>query len=75
MIILALTVARIAGIAAFFRAAKKKAGRRFPDSPPQTVLNWDFQPSDATRLDSREIFRAAVFLWITPRATPRIISG
>jgi hypothetical protein len=34
-----------------------------------------FQPSDATRLDSLEIFREAVFLWITPRATPRAISG
>ena len=29
------------------------------------------QPSDATLLDSRENFRAAVFLWMTPRATPR----
>jgi len=26
-------------------------------------------------LDSRENFLAAVFLWITPRATPRAISG
>src|SRR6185503_8149018 len=34
-----------------------------------------FQPSDATRFESRENFREAVFLWITPRATPRAISG
>jgi len=35
----------------------------------------DFQPSAATRFESRENFRAAVFLWITPRETPRAISG
>ena len=33
------------------------------------------QPSEATRLDRREILREAVFLWMTPRATPRNSSG
>ena len=42
---------------------------------PIEIARRPFQPSDATRLDSREIFREAVFLWITPRATPRAISG
>jgi hypothetical protein len=43
--------------------------------PAKLAFSTLFQPSDATRLDKRENFRAAVFLWITPRATPRAISG
>src|SRR4051794_167242 len=35
----------------------------------------NFQPSEATLLDKRENFRAAVFLWIIPRETPLAISG
>src|SRR6056297_38574 len=33
------------------------------------------QPSDFTREASRDILRAAVFLWNTPLVTPRISSG
>ena len=31
--------------------------------------------SEATRFDRRDILRATVFLWSTPRATPRASSG
>ena len=33
------------------------------------------QAKAATRFDSRDIFRATVFLWSTPLATPRANSG
>jgi hypothetical protein len=71
----ALTAPRIAGIAAFFGKSKKGTRRRAQASAPGTTFKRGFQPSDATRFDSRENFRAAVFLWMTPRATPRAISG
>jgi hypothetical protein len=75
VVIYPLTTVRIAGIAAFFESAQKQTGRRLSGSPHETVPKPGFQPSEEIRLDSRETFRAAVFLWITPRATPRAISG
>src|SRR5205085_4388584 len=54
---------------------QNETGRRFPDSLFKSGTFAGDQPSAATRLASRENFRDAVFLWITPRATPRNSSG
>src|SRR5690606_11042748 len=44
---------------------------RVADVPPAQLQ----APSAFTRAASREILRLAVFLWRTPRLTPRMISG
>ena len=48
---------------------------RSVDCPDRETARMASNQSAATRLLRRLILRAAVFLWSTPRATPRAISG
>ena len=63
------------GICCIFLTFQKRDEPPVSRRPAITHFGIDFQPSEATRLDSRENLRAAVFLWITPRETPLAISG
>ena len=49
----------------------------FPNLNRLTILTEgrDYQPSDFTRDERRDILREAVFLCMTPLVTPRISSG
>src|SRR4051812_33502310 len=58
-----------------FLTVQKRDGPPVSRRPAKSHPQREIQPSDATLLDRREILRDAVFLWITPRETPRAISG
>src|SRR6478735_12377688 len=79
-----MTVRRIAGILRVSAKAnltlrRRKKGRRKIRRPRSNFVPWltraGANQSAATRLLSRLILRATVFLWTTPRATPRASSG
>ena len=63
------------GICCIFLTFQKRDEPPVSRRPDLTHFGIDFQLSEATRLDRRENFREAVFLWITPRETPLAISG
>ena len=56
------------------RAVAKKPAGQGPTGCSVSVPGKG-QASAATRFESLEILRAAVFLWMTPLVTPRAISG